>query len=602
MWVPELVHEQASRRPQAVAVVTGEKKFTYGELEVRSNQLAHWLRAQGVGPEVPVGLCMTRSADLAMSALAILKAGGAYVPIDPDYPENRVRMLLEDCRAALILTQPCLAGQIPLGNYERVALNQKLTAGQPDSPLESRVEADTLAYIIFTSGSTGRPKGVEITHRNLLNLVLWHQRAFNVGHQDRATLHASPGFDAAVWELWPYLASGSTLYVVDEELRAAAEPLRDWLVAKCITVSFLPTAMAELLIDLSWPQDTRLRVLLTGADTLRRYPPRTLPFVLVNNYGPTECTVVATSAEVPAGQNSGDLPPIGKAIDNVQLYILDDQLQPAPSEAPGELVIGGAGVGRGYLNLPEATAEKFVRDQFSGAPGARLYRTGDLARLLPDGQIAFLGRMDEQIKIRGFRVEPQEISAVLERHPAIRQSFVSADADERSGDRRLLAYIVCAPEAKVTSSGLRAFLAEFVPDYMLPSRFVRLEKLPLSAHGKVDRRQLPPATDHNTLVDADFEAPQSPLERRVGEIVAELLGVHRVARDDNFFNLGGHSLMGAQIIAKLRDAFGVELSLRSLFDEPTIAGISLAIEQLVEAKLATMSEEEVERLLASSGM
>ena len=601
MCVHDLVTERATATPGAVALVAGEGKLTYGELEARSNQLANLLSANGVGPEVPVALCMTRSADFVVTALAILKAGGAYVPIDPAYPRNRVSMLLEDSGAPLLLTQACLAAQMPSGSWRTLIVNSTLLEGQPQVAPQCETKPENLAYIIFTSGSTGRPKGVQITHGNLLNLISWHRRAFQVEPTDRATLHASPGFDAAVWELWPYLASGSTLYVVDEDVRTAAEPLRDWLLEKRITISFLPTAMAGLLIDLPWPAETALRVLLTGADTLRRYPRAGLPFALVNNYGPTECTVVATSAVVPAGaERNQELPPIGRPIDNVQTFIVDEQLKPVKEGVAGELVIAGAGLGRGYVNLAESTAEKFVHNPFSTEPGARLYRTGDLARALPDGQIAFLGRMDEQIKIRGFRIEPQEISSALEFHPAVRSSFVSSYRNG-SEEMRLVAYLVSAG-ATPNPSDLRAFLGQDLPDYMIPSVFVCVDELPFTANGKVDRAALPKPTYENILVDPSFEVPQSPVEERVGEIVANLLGVSHVGRQDNFFNLGGHSLMGAQIIAKVRDVFGVELSLRSLFDEPTVAGISVAIEELIHTKLAAMSEEEVERLLASSGM
>lgn len=601
MCVPELVQQQASASPEAAAIVAGEQKLTYRELEVRSNQLAHLLRAHGVGPEVPVGLCMTRSAEFVIAALAILKAGGAYVPIDPGYPQNRVAMILEDSGASLALAQACLREQIPAGRWQTIVVSEAILKGQPDSTPEIEVHPDHLAYIIFTSGSTGRPKGVQITHANLLNLIDWHRRAFSVAPADRASLHASPGFDAAVWEVWPYLVSGASLYVVDETVRTAAEALRDWLVANGITISFLPTALAELLIDLPWPSNTALRFLLTGADTLRRYPRSGLPFSLVNNYGPTECTVVATSGVVPAGESTQELPSIGKPIDSVQIYILDEQLRPVRQGDVGELVIAGAGVGRGYINFAAATNEKFLPDRFTEQPGARLYRTGDLARILPDGQIAFLGRMDEQIKVRGLRIEPQEISTVLNRHPAISASFVSEHRNG-SNESHLLAYVVVAQAAAATPKQLRAFLAEYLPDYMIPSAFVRLESLPFTERGKIDRAALPQPTDTNILTDELLETPQSPVEERVSEIVAALLGIARISRQDNFFNLGGHSLMGAQIIAKVRDAFGVELSLRTLFDRPTVAAISLEIENLIHAKLAAMSEEEVERLLAASGM
>jgi amino acid adenylation domain-containing protein len=344
---------------------------------------------------------MGPSIDYAVGALGILKAGGAYVPLDPNYPLHRIATLLETSGTTLLLTQAHYVNQLPRGKWRTIVLNVDelgLSSNPRVAPVANS-KPENLAYIIFTSGSTGLPKGVQITHANLLNLLSWHQRAFSVAFRDRATLQASPGFDAAVWELWPYLTAGASLYVLDEAVRAMPEQLRDWMVASGITISFLPTALAEQMIDLRWPSATALRVLLTGADTLRRYPRADLPFTFVNNYGPTECTVVATSGTIHPDDQPDRLPPIGQPIDNTQVYVVDEQLNPAPAGTAGEILIGGAGVARGYLNLPELTTERFVSDRFSKDRGARLYRTGDLGRLLPDGQIAYIGRMDEQIKI-----------------------------------------------------------------------------------------------------------------------------------------------------------------------------------------------------------
>src|SRR6202521_4445497 len=420
LCVHDLVQLQASATPDAVALVSGDRHLTYRELNARANQLAHRLRSLGIGPDVPVGLCMERSLELPIAALGILKAGGAYVPLDPTYPSRRLSMLLEDSGTPLVVTQPGVAGKLPAGTWETLVLDgDELDIGFGfDSSVfpVANTMPENLAYIIFTSGSTGRPKGVQITHGNLLNLVTWHQHAFNVSPVDRATLLASPGFDAAVWEIWPYLAAGASLYVADEAVRTAPEALRDWIVRTGITISFLPTALAESMIGLQWPLESAFRVLLTGADTLRRYPPRDLLFALINNYGPTECTVVATSgricsqsSEESRDKRSNDLPSIGRPIDNVNVYVVDEHLQRVPDGTAGELLIGGRGVGRGYLNAPELTAEKFLPDSFGGDPAARLYRTGDLGRLLPDGQIAFIGRLDDQIKVMGHRIEPNEI-------------------------------------------------------------------------------------------------------------------------------------------------------------------------------------------------
>jgi amino acid adenylation domain-containing protein len=600
MLVHELVAMQANAVPDAVAIVAGDKELTYGELNARANQLAYRLRSLGIRGEVPVALFLERSPELAIAALAVLKAGGPYVPLDPSYPTARVAMLLEDSAAPVVLTHSSVAKKLPPGMWNTTVVDAEEadTAERSFVAPSNQTSPEDSAYIIFTSGSTGRPKGVEITHANLLNLVRWHQRAFNITPADRSTLQASPGFDAAVWELWPYLTLGASVHIVDDSIRTAPDHLRDWMVAKGITVSFLPTAVAECMMNLSWPPQTALRVLLTGADTLRRYPPPCLPFALVNNYGPTECTVVTTSGEIrPDGESEG-LPSIGRPVDNVEIHIVDEHLKPVPDGAPGELLIGGAGVGRGYLNLPELTARKFIAAPFSGTAGTRLYRSGDLARTLPDGQIEFMGRMDEQLKIRGYRIEPGEITAVLDRHPSIRSSYVTAYSND-SGERRLAAYIVPASNAKLNAAELRAFLSDYLPDYMVPSTFVKLASTPISAHGKVDPAALPKPTEENKLNEDPFESPRSAIEQWLASFLTGLLGVARVGRSDNFFNLGGHSLMGAQLIAKVHQRYAVELSLRSLFDHPTIAEISSEIERLLYAKLHEMTDEEAQRLLES---
>jgi acyl-CoA synthetase (AMP-forming)/AMP-acid ligase II/acyl carrier protein len=466
---------------------------------------------------------------------------------------------------------------------------------------------------------------VQITHDSLLNLVFWHRRAFAVTAADRATQLAGPSFDATVWELWPYLTGGASVYLPDEETRSAPVRLRDWLVAQGITISFLPTALAERVMALEWPPQTALRILLTGADTLHHYPSPDLPFVVVNNYGPTECTVVATSGPVPPtasvtgatpprarsvgaaharAQPSGrahvsgpERPPsIGRPIANTEVYILDDHLQPVPIGVPGELHIGGVGLARGYLNRPALTAEKFIPNPFSAEGGARLYKTGDQACYLPDGQIAFVGRIDDQIKIRGYRIEPNEIVAVLNRHPAVQMSLVVAREDT-PGERRLVAYVVPTPGAQPSARALRGFLGTQLPDYMIPTAFVRLEAMPLTANGKVDRAALPAPDAANTSGDGAFVAPRTPVEQRVAGIVAGLLGLEQIGMDDNFFLLGGHSLLGAQIIARVGDTFGVDLPLHILYDAPTVAELAAEIERVVLATLEEMSDDEIQRLL-----
>ncbi len=436
--------------------------------------------------------------------------------------------------------------------------------------------------MIYTSGSTGQPKGVEITRGGLENLIQWHLKAFHVTAADRASLLASIGFDATVWELWPYLAAGASVHIPEETLRTQVEPLRDWLVREAITVSFVATPLAELLTLLTWPARTALRLLLTGADTLHRRPPQGLPFSLINNYGPTECTVVATSGVVAPFGTEPKQPSIGFAIDNTQLYILDGQMRPVAQGTIGELYIGGVGLARGYRNQTQLTAEKFVHDPLTNGSGSRLYRTGDRARTLRGGDIEFLGRLDDQIKIRGYRVELDEISSVLDSHPDVKASVVAAAGD--SEDKRLIAYLVLWPESKANAGAFRDFLQRQLPDYMIPATFVRLDALPLTNNGKVNRAALP-APNGNTLPDETYVAPRSLVEQRLAELIAPLLHVERVGVNDNFFLLGGHSLLGTQLLTRIGESFGVEMSLLTIFDHPTLAGMSAEIEKLILAKI-----------------
>ena len=588
--------ERADAAPEAVAVVSESESLTYKELDQRANQLAHHLQSLGVGPEVVTAICLERSVTTVVAALAVLKAGGAYLPLDPGYPPDRLAFILDDARPLAVITQSKLIARAGSGSWRVVSLDDassQVWSGSCDRP-SANVAPANLAYVIYTSGSTGQPKGVQVTHYGLSNLVAWHMNAFGVTADDRATQLASLGFDAAVWEIWAHLCAGASLYLVPEVVRVSPELLRDWMVAKKITISFVPTALAERLILADWPKGTALRFLLTGADTLHHYP-GSLPFTLINNYGPTEATVVATSG--PIGRQRPDVrPPIGRPIANTAIHILDGHLQSVPAGEVGEMYIGGAGVARGYLNHPELTAEKFIPDPFNSGNGARLYRTGDLARWLPDGQIAYVGRADEQIKIRGFRIEPNEIVSLLNSHPAVQGSAVVAQEDA-SGTKRLLAYIVSDRASSPNASELRTLVLNQLPDYMLPSTFIRVDELPMTANGKLDRDALPSADAGNTLQEDEFVAPRTPLEERVTAIIANLLGLDRVGVNENFFLIGGHSLLGTQLIARVRDAFGVDLSLRSIFDSPAPAELAKEIERLMVARLDAMSAEEIQRLL-----
>jgi len=597
-WVPQLIALQAAATPDAVALAMGDQILSYRVLNKRANQLARYLQTLGVGPNVLVGCCIERSLELVVGLLGILKAGGAYVPLDPTYPPERLTFMLEDAQVPILVTQQPLAARFPTRGIRTICLDvdAAVLARQSETEPFSGITADDLVYVIYTSGSTGRPKGVQITHKSLLNLVFWHQRAFAVTSADRATQVTSPAFDAAGWELWPYLSIGASIHLPDEQTRASPAQLRDWLVHHGITITFLPTALAEGIMALDWPSTTSLRLLLTGADTLYRYPSPGLPFAVVNNYGPTETTVVATSGRVPPTEHADTPPSIGRPIDNTQIYILDEHLQQVPIGEPGELYIGGTGVGKGYLNRPDLTAEWFIPNPFSSKLGARLYKTGDLARFLPDGQIAFLGRIDHQIKIRGYRIEPDEIVSVLNEHPEVQTSLVVAREDT-PGDKYLVAYLVPVPEAHVTTRGLQDALMKHLPNYMIPSAFVRMEALPLTPNGKIDRAALPAPDATNMVRDEVFVAPRTPIEQRLIEMVAPLLGLEQIGIDDNFFLLGGSSLMGTQIVVLVAQAFGIDLPLFTLFEAPTARLLAAEIEQRIIARLETMSDDEVLRLL-----
>jgi amino acid adenylation domain-containing protein len=601
--VHQLVARQAAATPGAVAVVMGDQVLSYRELNERANQLGHFLQTLGVGPDVLVGLCIERSLEMIVGLLGILKAGGAYVPLDPGYPPERLAFMLRDAQVPVLVTKRHLVTRLPAGGACVVCLDAdaellaQQSANDPDDYKGAVCPSpENLAYVIYTSGSTGQPKGVQVTHNSLLNLVFWHQQAFDLAPSDRATQVTSPAFDATGWELWPYLAMGARVYLPDEDTRTLPILLRDWLVSRGITITFLPTALAESVMALEWPATTSLRFLLTGADTLHLYPPPGLPFTLINNYGPTEATVVATSGRILPTVQNGVPPTIGRPIANTQLYILDEYLRQVPIGTPGELYIGGVGLARGYLNRPELTAEKFILHPFSSDPHARLYRTGDLACYLPDGQLAFMGRTDQQIKIRGYRIEPNEIMLALGSLPAIQTSLVIA-REEIPGDKRLVVYIVLAPGAHVTASSLRDALATQLPDYMIPAVFVVLEALPLTPNGKIDRATLPAPDTANTLRDGVMVAPSTLTELRLAEIVTSLLGIEQIGIDDNFFLLGGSSLMGTQVITRVAEVFGVELGLLALFDAPTVRQLSAEIEELIFARLEAMSDEEVLRLL-----
>ncbi|QDE97917.1 non-ribosomal peptide synthetase [Myxococcus xanthus] len=562
----------ARAAPDATAVVGPDgQSISYRELDSRAERVARHLRQLGAGRERIVGVCIGRSVEMVVALLSVLKAGAAYLPLDPNYPAERLAYIVGDAAPVAILNtgaDPIADTRVPRLDVSRV-LNESNT---PDVPAKELVRLDDLAYVIYTSGSTGAPKGVLVTHRNLMNLVSWHTEAFGLTAKDRTTQLASTAFDAAVWEIWPTLAAGATLHLVPPELSSAPADLANWLVAQQISISFLPTVVAEAVLALPWPSPCALRFVLTGGDRLHATPPAGLPFQLVNNYGPTETTVVATSGTVAPDGRQG-LPSIGRPVANARIYILDRQRRPVLPGVVGELYIGGAGVTRGYLNRPDLNAERFVPDPFAGVPEARMYASGDFARFLADGSIAFHGRADRQVQIRGVRVEPGEIEAALAAHPDVTAAAVVSEAQRQNGDVRLIAFAASDRLPQPDAAELMHFLATKLPAAMIPSRVIVIDRLPLTPNGKVDTTALE-ARAQEAQPQVASAAPRTPHEEILAGIWSAVLGQEHVGIHDDFFDLGGHSLKATQVIARTREAFGVDIPVRAIFERRTIAQLA----------------------------
>ncbi|WP_158578940.1 non-ribosomal peptide synthetase [Spongiactinospora rosea] len=572
--VHHAVRAQARRTPDAPAIRDGAREVGYAELIQHADALAGILRARGVRPRTVVGVCLPRGADLVIAELAVLCAGAAYLPLDPENPPARLADQYAAAGAVLIITHSAIADRLP-GDLERLSMDRLpdaadgADAGPPDTTTH-----DDLAYLIATSGSTGRPKIVMVEHRSLSNVVTWRSRRCGLGQDDRIAQVASPGFDTSVTDIWPTLACGATLYVPDQDTRLDPERLRSWLVDEGITVTELPTALAERVLALTWPAEPALRVLITGGDRLRVRPAAHLPFRVLNEYGPSETTATATAGYIaPCATVSGP-PDIGRPITGVSVYILDAWRQPVPPGATGELWIGGVGVARGYHGSAELTADRFVPDPFSGVPGARMYRSGDLARHLPSGKIAFLGRRDRQIKLRGYRIEPAEIVEALRAHPAVIDAVVLATTDG-TGEKRLVAYLEAADRPALRQR-LREHLADRLPRYMMPADFVLLDSLPLNRNGKVDERALPAPGPAEP--DPDFRAPGTDTERWLAGAWRTVLRLERVGLDDNFFDIGGHSLLLAEVQRELAGR-GHDLSIVTFFEYPTIQHLARYLDE-----------------------
>lgn len=584
LTLPDWFERQADRSPDAVAICCGEQRWTYRDLNRRANRLAHWLRTLGVGPEVLVGLFTERSAHTVVGILGILKAGGAYLPIDPVYPKERVGFMLEDAQVRVILTQRKLLDHLPPSAARVVVLDDPAEAWQcqPETNPAAAATPDHLAYVIYTSGSTGKPKGALIPHYNVVRLFQATEAWFQFQATDVWTFFHSPAFDFSVWEIWGALLYGGRLVVVPYLTSRAPEDFYRLLVQEGVTVlNQTPSAFKQLIAAeerLGPSPDLALRYVIFGGEALAMHSlkpwfdrhgdqrPR-----LVNMYGITETTVHVTyrplgAADVDAGSV------IGRPIPDLQVYLLGPDQQPVPVNEPGEIYVGGAGVARGYLNRPELTAAKFVPDPFRREPGARLYRSGDLGRRLPNGDIEYLGRIDHQVKIRGFRIELGEIEAALARHAAVRESVVLAQGQDEG--TQLVAYVVLKAGASASVGELRALLKSQLPDYMVPARFCFLDRIPLTDNGKIDRCALPELSRAQLAASDRYLAPRSGLEQTIAGIWQAVLGLATVGAADNFFDVGGSSLLAVQVQRRLEEALGRPVPITAIFQYPTISALA----------------------------
>ena len=563
------------------------RELTFGELNARANQVAHHLRAMGVGPEVLVGIFVERSIEMIIGLLGVLKAGGAYVPLDPTYPADRLQFMLADTGISILLTHQRCEDRLPSREARALYLDRdwEIIARSPRHDPESGVHADHPAYVIYTSGSSGRPKGVVVPHRGACNAGEVEFRLYRTSPRDRVLQFASLNFDASVFELLMWMRGGSTLQLVSADLIRSGPDFARFLEQKQVTVlPSPPSALAALPVA----ELPALRLILVMGedcppDLVARW--RHVP-EFFNCYGPTECSMWMVGTFL-----RPDRPvTIGRPIANTQAHLLDRYLRPVPAGVPGELYIGGVCVARGYLRRPDLTAERFIPDPFSDQPGARMYRTGDLAAYTPDGEIEFLGRIDNQIKIRAFRVELGEIETALAQCPGVKEAVVTVRDDLPAG-RGIVGYVVPAQKPAPSTTELRKFLSERLPDYMVPAAFVVLDAFPLTPAGKADRRALPAPAIERPDLDASFLAPATAAEEIIAGIWSQVLGLPQIGVRDNFFELGGHSLLAAQIISRMREAFQLELPIRSIFEHATIGGLAAIVEaELREAGKAGAPE------------
>jgi amino acid adenylation domain-containing protein len=564
--------------PHKPAIISSTRRTTYGQLALRAQQLSLQIQNFVGSDRGIVAICSSDPHELTIAALAAWRLGCAYLPIDPKGPVKRNQRILAEVNPAVILADQTIGEQLAVSGQTVLAPELDFSPLPPASERSGRADLEDAdpAYVIYTSGSTGQPKGIRITQANLRHLIRWHGAAFQITSEDRGTQFAPLTFDASVLEIWPMLGCGATLFVPEREVVLNPESLRDFVVANEVTVCFAATPLAERLLELDWPRDSKLRYLLTGGDVLREFPKPDLPFKVVNNYGPTECTVLATSGIVSAEDSKIlGFPAIGRPISGTDVFILDGSFVPVPMGVEGQIAIGGDGVAAEYLAAADLTNERFRSGLWPAGP--RIYLTGDRGRQLPDGRFEFCGRIDEQVKILGNRVEPGEIAAALRGHAGISDAAVAVVADAPS--KQLIAWIIAS--AELPDSEIRAYLLPLLPSFMIPDSFVRVETLPVSRDGSVNYcaliRDLPRKDDPTSAL----EALSGEIETAVSAILASIFKGITLGPNDNFFRLGGHSLLAAQIIGRIRKEFRINLELRAIFENPTIAGLSRVIERQI---------------------
>ena len=584
--IHQAFQEQAQARPQAVALEFEDREVTYAELDARANRLAQYLRKLDVGAGVLVGVCLERSVEEIVGLLGILKAGGAYLPLDAECPKQRLSFMLDDTQAPVILTSSRSAEALPeyRGKVIRLDADWETIAGQPDSPPVDETGPDDLAYVMYTSGSTGKPKGVGVVHRGIVRLVKGVSYV-DLGPEETFMRLSPLSFDASTFELWASLLGGGKLVIFPPQLPSVGR-LGRFIQQSGVTTLFLTTALFHQQVDFDLKHLSGVRQLLTGGESLcparaRKALSRLDGCRLINCYGPTENSAFTSRHVMTSPEQVGQSVSIGRPVPNTRVYVLDRHLEPVPIGVPGELCTSGDGLARGYLNRPELTAERFVPDPFCGDNGGLLYKTGDLARWLPDGRLEFLGRVDHQVKVRGFRIELGEIESVLPQHEAVREAVVQAHEDA-TGQKQLVAYVVANGNGSFALEELRGFLQGRLPKYMVPSLFVKMDALPRTTGGKVDRKALPEPDGARPELEKPYLAPRTENERVLAEIWSEVLGIDRVGVHDNFFELGGASLKSLRIVAKAEEA-GLAippelLTPELLFERPTIAELAQLID------------------------